>query len=155
VDRICVTVIATGIESQSRRLDEPLQLATRPLPGAYNPQEAPRAEVRPVMARPEPVRVEPTRIEPQREYARPESVRSESLRSETPRPEPANRGGGPLLITWEQSEAERLPVKPRPAAGFLPEDEPAAARQVSFRPNGRDASGENLELPTFLRRSMD
>ncbi len=155
VDRICVTVIATGIESQAtRRMEEPLQLAPRALPGAYNPLDA-RPETRPA------VRPEPLRLEVRTESVRSEPARPEPLRVESPRSDPMGRNGGPLLINWEQEpererSSERLPVQARPAASFLADDEPlGGARQVSFRPAAKEASGENLELPTFLRRSMD
>jgi len=165
-DRICVTVIATGIEAGERRADEPLQLPARSL-------AAPAPEVR--AERPAP-RPEPLRLEPReavRPPARPEPP-AETLRLErpqplerppfqerpAPRPEPRRsenltKGGVPLLINWDSAEAERVAVQARPlAASPLPDEEPAGGRQVSFRPSAKDGA-DNLDLPTFLRRTMD
>jgi cell division protein FtsZ len=154
-DRICVTVIATGIEAGERRVEEPLQLPARSLaaPAAEfraerPPQrpEPPRPDLRETprpAPRPEPAG-EPLRLE--RTAQRPEPRRSESL----------SRGGAPLLINWDSAEAERVAVQARPPAGSsIPEEEPAGGvRQVSFRPSAKDGA-DNLDLPTFLRRTMD
>ncbi len=151
-DRICVTVIATGLETVARREEEPL--APRALPGLGARSVAP-AMAAPIAPAPMPAPAPAPRRE-----------------SEAPRPAyrpaAAERAGAPLLINWEATEAESLSVQARPALlrqeTQAPRVEPAYAqdegmRQVPFRPMPREQqvpqTQDDLSLPTFLRRTMD
>lgn len=145
-DRICVTVIATGLEALGRREEEPLPrvlpglaprpaLSTTPLPGHVNMPAPP---------------------------ASPGTPAPSIFRGDSPRPAArpaAERQGAPLLINWEPTEAESLSVQvlaPRPEPRPQMED---GQRQVPFRPIPREQAlpqaQDDLSLPTFLRRTMD
>lgn len=137
-DRICVTVIATGLEALSRREEEPL--VPRVLPGLAVRTAAPSTPV-----------VAPAPVPARREV-------------EVPRPQPrpaAERMGAPLLINWESAEVESVPVQTRLAAprGEATQGSDEGSRQVPFRPMSREQplpqTQDDLSLPTFLRRTMD
>ena len=132
-DRICVTVIATGIHDEDSA-------------------DAPAARVRAPRPRTAALPLEEAVESPPRAPRRTAPARRETVEVPERRP-------GTIVINWDEDESvrEEIPAitrlsRPREER---PEPAPAPARMEPFHLQSRRADEDNLEMPTFLRRTMD